>query len=423
MRSGAIWGGVARDLGQIAGGAIQQHGERKSEEQRSAAIGEALGSFGGDPNELYRRLVVVAGPEDALAITKARVSLDGITDQKDAENQQRLNDVMAGAAKLPYDVFAEGYASILEKAAPGLRAFEFFDVPPDPTPEFHQQLQQWTAKDADREAPVDTVDAEGNPVRRRPSSAEIEEGVPLWKKPDTAKAPPTGEAAYTAGLEREKGAPLTPQERLQAHAQYATSGRAPAEADADEGYYLAPEGVVLSGIPMADKNKVQREASERGIPAFQTGKSQEMGILLAGIHAEAQELQALLKRPDVAMSIGPFMGRIAEGAGKLMDLPPKVRRAAQLMYALSDTELRKRSGAQITEPEMKRLLRFVFDPTRPLDHNILAVEGMLKSSSRDYKALSGVLPPGVQAPASGDGTGGLPPETQQALNNLFPPEQ
>ena len=233
-RSGAIWGNVANQIGQIAGGAIQQHGERKSEEQRTTAIGEALGSFGADPKELYRRLVDLVGSEDALAITKARVSLDGITDQKDAENQRRLNDVMEGAAKLPYDVFAEGYAGILEKAAPGLRAFEFFDVPPEPTPEFHQQLQQWTAKSKEPEALVDTVDAEGNPVRRRPTEAEVTEGVPLWKKPDTAEAPLTGEAAYIAGLERAKGAPLTPQERLQAHAQYATSGQAPAAAAADE---------------------------------------------------------------------------------------------------------------------------------------------------------------------------------------------
>jgi hypothetical protein len=48
----------------------------------------------------------------------------------------------------------------------------------------------------------------------------------------------------------------------------------------------------------------------------------------------------------------------------------------QLMISLSDTELRKRSGAQINEKEMQRILQFATDPTRPLDHNQAAVPGL-----------------------------------------------
>ena len=76
------------------------------------------------------------------------------------------------------------------------------------------------------------------------------------------------------------------------------------------------------------------------------------------------------------------------------------------MTSLSDTELRKRSGAQINEREMQRILRFATDPNRPLGHNTTAVAGLLKSAARDYKALAGI-DLGIPEDAGEDLGGGL----------------
>jgi hypothetical protein len=75
---------------------------------------------------------------------------------------------------------------------------------------------------------------------------------------------------------------------------------------------------------------------------------------------------------------------------KVKDLNPDVQDALQLMTQLSDTELRRRSGAQINAQEMQRMLRFTTDPNKPMGHNTRAVNNMIASSSRDHKALSGV---------------------------------
>ena len=111
---------------------------------------------------------------------------------------------------------------------------------------------------------------------------------------------------------------------------------------------------------------------------------------ITGIVADAQELDTLLSTEKVKAAIGPGAGRWTQLKGKFVDLDPDVQRAIQLMTSLSDTELRKRSGAAINEKEMQRILRFATDPNRPIGHNTTAINGLLKSGARDYKALSGV---------------------------------
>jgi hypothetical protein len=69
---------------------------------------------------------------------------------------------------------------------------------------------------------------------------------------------------------------------------------------------------------------------------------------------------------------------------------------------LSDSELRKRSGASAGDAEMKRILGFAVSPTMPLGNLKTNLDGMLKAGARDYKALSGIdigLPD--EAPAGG----------------------
>jgi len=153
---------------------------------------------------------------------------------------------------------------------------------------------------------------------------------------------------------------------------------------------LSPEGVVLSSFGPSQKNEARRQAMERGLPVFENATTQKMGVTLAGIVQEAQELNDLMQDENVKAAIGPFAGRWTQLQGSFVDLPPNVQRAVQLMTSLSDTELRKRTGAAATKPEMQRILKFSTDPNKPIGHNMTAIQGLLKAGSRDYKALSGV---------------------------------
>jgi hypothetical protein len=106
--------------------------------------------------------------------------------------------------------------------------------------------------------------------------------------------------------------------------------------------------------------------------------------------------------PKVKAAVGPAAGRWSQFKAKFSDLDPEVQRAIQLMTSLSDTELRKRSGAQINEAEMKRILRFALDPNRPLGHNTTAVAGLLKSADRDFRVLAGQSPGGESPEFGGE---------------------
>src|SRR3990170_724885 len=194
------------------------------------------------------------------------------------------------------------------------------------------------------------------------------------------------------GLTRESApAPEQPLSRIEAEAAARARGTARGKPPGgDEEMTLSPEGVVLSSYGPTKKSEVRRQAMERGLPVFETAAAQAKGITLAGIVADAKELNDLLADPEVQAAVGPVAGRWAQARGTVMSLPGSVRRALQLMTSLSDTELRKRSGAAISPGEMQRILKFATDPNKPLDHNTMAVSGLLKSAARDYKALSGV---------------------------------
>ena len=79
---------------------------------------------------------------------------------------------------------------------------------------------------------------------------------------------------------------------------------------------------------------------------------------------------------------------------------------------LSDSELRKRSGASAGEPEMKRILGFAVQANMPLGNLKTNLKGMLKAAGRDYKALSGVTiyeEPPEEPSKTPSGTAFIPP--------------
>jgi hypothetical protein len=393
-RSGEIWGNTVNQLGQIAGQAIQgyaaqkeQEKQQKAAEQRQMTFEEAVGTFDPTkPMDTYRKLAVAVGPQAALEFTKGVVSLQNL--QKPEANVEDFKQTVDALWRTK-QMFGPEYlaqkwpelAPILQKGAdkflPGADLSQF-------TPEILKGLDQ--------------LHEEFNPTK----AAKPEPGFELSP----------GQTRFDASGKPIASLPAKPAQTLaeiQAEAAARARGTAsarPSEAPAE--YTLNPEGVVLSSYGVKQKNEVRKQAMERGLPVFENAATQTKGVVLAGIVADAKELTDLLALPEVQSAVGPVAGRWAQLKGSLTSLDPDVRRALQLMTSLSDTELRKRSGAQINEKEMQRLLRFTTDPNKPLDHNTAAVSGLLKAGARDYKALSG-LDIGI---AEASGTNEEPPDAR-----------
>jgi hypothetical protein len=167
---------------------------------------------------------------------------------------------------------------------------------------------------------------------------------------------------------------------------------------------LLAGGTPASDLPKYVKNPKARaqaiqDARGRG-DVFNTPKEKDKVEKLRDIQRDAEELQTLIAKPEVQAAVGLMAGNWTALKGKVVDLPPDVQRAHQLMASLSDTELRRRSGAQINEDEFQRMLRFTTDPTKTVGHNMTAINGLLKASKAGVDAV--LRPGGTKAEPKAD---------------------
>lgn len=378
-QSGQIWSQAINQLGQIGAGAVQDYQQRKAQKQREEQFNAALSSWDpADPGTFYRGVATAYGPEMATSALRAMSALE--ESKKKSEPDPKLfqpkAEFIGKVWKANPDWVKQNWGGIAQTLGPEAKALYGFDLTPEWDDSFGQVLDS-LGPEVKPEAgfslsPGETrFDASGKPVA----------SLPAAPKAEAAPKPGSFEAFVAANPNKDV---------LQLRAQWEAAGRAPKEAPKPEPERVFnPEGVVLSSYGVREKEDVRREARERGIPVFENVTAQNKGMTLAGIVADAQELTTLFAEPEVRDAIGPVAGRWSKLKGKVVDLPPKVQRALQLMTSLSDTELRKRSGAQINDKEMQRLLQFTTDPKGTLGHNLTAVAGLLKSADRDYRALSG----------------------------------
>jgi hypothetical protein len=421
-RSGEIWANTIGNLGQQIGGAVQQYGEqkeRKKEEEglraRDAAGIDFVANWNGeDPKELWTGLARIGGPEYAAKYGPMAQALKSKPTEDAKTELQGMYIALEGIKKMSPEMQGPAWEGFKGRYGPA--AVRRLGVS-------EQILAGAWSPDH-----LPTIEAVTEPL-----------GAVLGIKKDKA-TDATPKAGTFEDFVASKGA-VTPEQKLVARQEWESAGRAPlkpektlAEIEAEaaarargsasvkpaegtEELTFNPEGVVLSSFGAKMKNEARRQATERGLPVFETAASQAKGVQLAGIISEAKELDELLKLPEVQASIGPVFGRLAGLQGAVMDLPPNVQRAMQLASSLSDTELRKRSGASITEPEFQRMLKFSTDPKKPLGHNITAVRGLLKAGARDYKALSGV---DLSAPIAGNAAGAPVQIKNEADYNALP---
>jgi hypothetical protein len=387
-QTAAIWGNAINNLGQIGAQAYQQHAEQKDKARREQLLTDAMSTWDpAHPEDFYRRTAAIAGPEMALSAVRAFSALEESKRkaQPDPKLLQTKLEFMGRLWKQHPDIIKQNwpaFANAVSEVEPltGIKVSPEWDDTYGATLDaFAPGEKQAGTKWIERLLPgggKEMVSVEDKP------NQTISAGI-VPAKPENLSA----EEAY---IRARHGEHPTAEQMLEDRARFSAAGRAPEKPAEKPEYTLSPEGVVLSSYGVKQKDEVRRQAQERGLPVFENAATQVKGVTLRTIVEDASELKTLLGLKKVQDAIGPVAGRVTQLKAKVFDLDPDVQRAIQLMTSLSDTELRKRSGAQINEREMQRILRFATDPDRPLGHNTTAVDGILKSGARDYRALSGV---------------------------------
>lgn len=385
-RSGEIWGRVAENLGNIGAQAYTAHREQKDQQKREAMLGEAMSTFDPqNPMDFYRRTAIAVGPEAAMRVTSGMSSLMKMqqTQQPDPKDAATVVQGLAALEGATPGYLRKNWATVGQALKPVGAVFGI-QLPDDSAqlPEdFGQQiiaLNQGLNKQTEQAG----FTLGPGQVRFGPKGEILAQGPEAPAKPENLSA----EEAF---IRAQYGDKPTAQQLLEGRSRFAAAGREPDKPPATTELDIPATGVVITTYGTAKRPEVRKQAQERGIPVFESATAATKAGVLAGIYAEAQELKTLMSLDKVKDAIGAASGRWTQLKGKFVDLDPDVQRAIQLMTSLSDTELRKRSGAQINDKEMSRLLRFTTDPNKTVGHNTTALNGLLKSSNRDYHAMSG----------------------------------
>lgn len=392
QRMGELWANTLGNIGGIAAGAIQQHQEQKAQSKNERALLSALDSWDdADPQGSAMRLVSVVGPKEGLRMAEGFNSL-----RKNATNDDPKTHLATTRAGIQFweglspEGKAQAWGRFRETLAPTVSKLGLpVELPEQYVPEIEDTIRRAggaidTFLGKEPKAPekpkltnVTVAGPDGRPMEQAFTEEQLRAGVPKYVEPPK----PEKREKTLAEIEAEAAA-------------RARGSASVKPVDGPEELTLSPEGVVLSSFGPKLKNEARRQAAERGLPVFENSSTQTKGMTLKGIVDEAKELADLLEDDAVAAVVGPALTNplkaLRRASGGYVDLDPKAQRALQLAGMLSDSELRKRSGASAGDAEMKRILGFAVSPTMPLGNLKANLQGMLKAGARDYKFLSGV---------------------------------
>ena len=185
-----------------------------------------------------------------------------------------------------------------------------------------------------------------------------------------------------------------------------SSAAKPTDAPAPQAPPVEPPDSRAQGMP--DLSVIPKLTSERAQVARQTSLEQIIPDirklpaerkakldLLMTIKADIAVLKDLV--PRNGGSLGMASGRTAGAREALfgtkddsrLGVNPEVSDMFATILSLQDTELRKRSGAQINEQEMKRLVRFTPDVNRRASVNLIRLQRMERELDNLIKSITG----------------------------------
>lgn len=377
MMSGQIWGNAIQNIGQAGAQAYEGYRQQKKADEFAKIVTNPATWDSGNIQSTYARLIPIIGVDGTTQFMNGMAKL---ADSQHKAQQFGLDEQKAAQAALPgmaeaihatplesrETTFGEAWPTLLEKA--GI-----------PTEDPWALAESYYQGGLEPQEPL--AGAPGTVYRDPNDPTKILAQNPF--KPETPEPTLAEEVARARALEQAKAegkAAGTPQEIV------------PAGTTAPEVNLLA-QGGTLSDIPIGQRAAVTQQAIESGIPVFRDQDQKKGYQNIQAILKDAAELQDLLKDKDVLKYMGPIRGTLttyATGGGPiegaltfLGDVPDKVRKAASLMFNLSDRRVRERSGAQVNEKELDRIMRFTVAPHL----NPSQIQSNLEQMVREFQTI------------------------------------
>lgn len=418
MQTANIWGNVVQNLGQIGAQAYSQYREKKDE---TAAVEDAFAAWDGkDPLSLYRGLATKLGPERATRLVGGYASMMRLSQAQEPDPVDFKTTVGALAA-LPPEFLTKHWQTITPTLAPSVKKFLGFELPPEPSEEILRAIPALDAKLNGKEqegALVDTVDAQGRPVKRRATPQELAVGVPLAPKEATPPSP----GSFDAFVARRYPQGATPEQMLQARGEWGRADDRPrdplaaelAQLRLDEARQRAQEAAAsaeaLKGMGAEWEGLVGRATSSMSGPKSAgwrktlaqtalTGDKEELAdqIRQAALESEnvAQKDQIVGRRATIASleDTRSILRELkAKGvptnwlAGNVEDLARKLGTSTNTEYVALGNRLmgtlinyrRAATGVQFSEKEQAQYSKMFPNYTNTLPVNLALIDGLMR---------------------------------------------
>ncbi len=423
MQTANIWGNVVQNLGQIGAQAYSQYREKKDE---TAAVEDAFAAWDGkDPLSLYRGLATKIGPERAMRLVGGYASMMRLSQAQEPDPVDFKTTVGALAA-LPPEFVTKHWQTIAPTLAPSVKKFLGFELPPEPSEEILQAIPALDAKLNGKEqegALVDTVDAQGRPVKRRATPQELAVGVPLAPKEATPPSPGSFDAFVASRYPQ--GA--TPEQMLQARGEWGRAddrprdplatavlqGRLDDQAEKEkerrseiEAYTsaVASGDYTIDKVPAPIQRAVMVEAERRGLDT-RTGKQKEVDSAAEQTIESLKQLREQAQRTMTATT-GPgavIQGKL-QGALNVVGLAHETRAWEKQAAKLSLLARQLGEKGVLTDRDVERVINMLpklTDPTDIRDKALKDMEDIIFTGLRGRVSARVKLPDGGATDAAG----------------------
>ena len=124
LRSGNIWSNEVSNLGQQAGGAVQQIAQQQQEQKRQQALDFAVGSYDPkDPEGSFKRMAKVIGPVEAMKMQSGLEALHKKEEPTVETFDAKLDGVHAALQAYGPEGLAQRWSSIAQSIDPEAKKF------------------------------------------------------------------------------------------------------------------------------------------------------------------------------------------------------------------------------------------------------------------------------------------------------------
>lgn len=385
--------GIGR-VGEGIAGAVEERSRAEAMAKRDAAVVADLQNWNGDPKALLASMVKRLGPVDGPKMAQAVMSFQELGNQQDDREIQRLKDVGETAAKVPFPMFQTLWNTMRSKAP----VFERYlgmqpgSLPEEATPELHEAVKSIFGP-----GPAAPVKLGANEILADPRTGKtlLENRPTREEKPDSRSIEARLAEAAASGDAETVNRLLSVAGRQAAATRAPQQAREPKPAEGgDENTAFLLQGGTAEKLPIGVRSAAVAAARASGgvdstgfVPM--NGPQQQKFSDFMDLRRKAIRLEELIEDPEVKEKLGPIVGR---GVSMTKEMPligqsTKVKEAFDLFRDLSDTELRKRSGAAISPNEYERITGFTVDPTKQADSNATNLKRMLEGIEGGLKTI------------------------------------